>query len=40
MSRSGLLELAGYRHELEKIKVENAIKDFANLGFWEVDGRV
>ena len=27
-------------YEREKLLVENSIRDFANLGFWEVDGRV
>jgi len=38
--KRGILEMADYRHEYQKLIVENAIRDFANLGFWEVDGRV
>jgi len=38
--RIGQLDTADYSFELEKLKVENAIKEFANLGFWGVDGRV
>ena len=38
--RSGKLDDVEYVFELEKLIVSNAIKDFANLGFWEVDGRV
>jgi len=32
--------MVDYRFEFEKLKVEVAINEFANLGFWEVDGRV
>jgi hypothetical protein len=38
--RKGLIEPADYSSEMEKMLIENAIRDFANLGFWEVDGRV
>jgi len=38
--RDGVLEMVDYRFEFEKLKVEIAINEFANLGFWEVDGRV
>lgn len=38
--RNGIIQDTDYTFELEKLLVENAIKDFANLGFWEVDGRV
>ena len=38
--RDGSLEMVEYPYELQKLLVENAIRDFANFGFWEVDGRV
>jgi len=38
--KDGTLEMVDYQFELEKLKVEKAINEFANLGFWEVDGRV
>jgi len=38
--RHGSLEMADYRTEFQKLVVENAVRDYANLGFWEVDGRV
>ena len=36
----GLFSAVEYPYELQKLLVENVIRDFANLGFWEVDGRV
>ena len=38
--KDGTLDMADYQFEFEKLKVEKAINEFANLGFWEVDGRV
>lgn len=38
--KSGIIASVDYSFELEKLQVELAIKDFSNLGFWEVDGRV
>jgi len=38
--KDGSLEMVDYRFELEKLKIEKSINEFANLGFWEVDGRV
>ena len=38
--KNGTLDYPEYSFELEKLKVEKAINEFANLGFWEVDGRV
>jgi len=29
-----------YPFEAEKLKIKNAIRNFANLGSWEIDGRV
>ena len=37
--KDGTLEMANYRNEFQKSIVSNAIRDYANLGFWEVDGR-
>ena len=38
--QNGTLEMVDYRYELQKLLVEKSIENFANLGFWEVDGRV
>jgi len=38
--RNGTLEMVEYKFELQKMLVEKSIENFANLGFWEVDGRV
>ena len=38
--RSGIISTSDFNYEREKLLVENSIRDFANLGFWEVDGRV
>ena len=37
--KDGTLEMENYRNEFQKLIVSNAIRDYANLGFWEVDGR-
>jgi hypothetical protein len=39
-ARSGIIDAPDYTFEYEILLVENSIRDFANLGFWEVDGRV
>ena len=38
--KNGTLEMVEYPYELQKLLVENAIRDYGNFGFWEVDGRV
>ena len=38
--RSKTIGILDYKFESEKKQIENAIRDFANYGFWEVDGRV
>ena len=38
--KDGMLKAVEYPYELQKLLVENAIRDYSNLGFWEVDGRV
>jgi len=37
--QSGVLDVADYPYEQQKLLVRNALNDYANLGFWEVDGR-
>ena len=36
--KNGIINPADYSFELEKMIVENAIRDYSNLGFWGVDG--
>lgn len=38
--KAGTLEMVDYPSELQKLLVNNAVRDFANLGFWETDGRI
>jgi len=37
--KNGIISMPDYSFKFEKLLVENSIRDYANLGFWEVDGR-
>ena len=37
--KNGTLDAVEYPHEQQTLLVRNAIRDFANLGFWDIDGR-